>query len=118
MPRTSEMFPSRFLKESDIGPGQLWTVKKVVQEEIGRGDDKEMKWVMYFNETHKCLTINKTNSKKVEKALGSDNTDDWIGAKIVVYWDHEVEFAGEAIGGIRLRAPKNETKEPKPDLPF
>ena len=101
--------------------GQLWTIKKLVQETIGRGADAEEKWVMYFNETPKCITLNKTNSKKCEKAFGSDNTDEWIGKQIVVYWDADVEFGGEATGGIRLRAPKNQAApepEPKEDLPF
>jgi hypothetical protein len=114
MPRTSEMIPSRFVKQVDVTPGQLWTIEKIVHEQIGRGEDAEMKWVAYFKETPKCLSLNATNIKRMEKAFGSDNTDDWIGKQIVVFWDEEVQFGNDMVGGIRVRAPKSKVD----DLPF
>jgi hypothetical protein len=115
MAKTGDMIPSRFLKHIDIGAGQLWTIKKVTQEDIGQGDDAQTKWVLYFDESAKVLTLNGTNIKRLEKVCGSDESDNWTGKKIVVYWDEEVTFKGETTGGIRLRAPKDQKVD---DLPF
>ena len=115
MPRTSDMFPSRFVKQTDVALAQLWTIDKIDQEQIGRGEDAEMRWVCYFKETPKCLTLNVTNSRRMEKAFDSDNTEDWIGKQIVVFWDEEVQFGTEMTGGVRVRAPKTKKED---DLPF
>ncbi len=114
MPHMSEMFPSNYLKEFDVGDGQLWTVKSITHEEVGRGENAEMRWVMRFEETPKRLALNKTNAKKAAKVFGSENTEDWVGKQIVLYWDPEVVYGGDEVGGVRLRAPKVEKK----DLPF
>jgi hypothetical protein len=107
MPRTGEMFPSRFLKETDLDEiGKVYTIQRIVLEEVGRGQQKEDKYVIYFKETEKCMTLNKTNSKRFEKMFKSDNTDDWLNKQCVVFWDPDIEFGGDIIGGIRVRSVK------------
>lgn len=127
MPRLGDIFPSRFLKESDLSIPVLVTIKSVTMEVIGRGNDRETKAVIAFNEIEKELTLNKTNGKRIEKIVGSDDTDAWPGVKIVVYWDPDIEFGGDIVGGVRVRAPKNQAvpvaappppKDPHADLPF
>jgi len=115
MPKVSEMIPSKFLKESDVGDGRLFTIKDVKEVNIARNADEPiMKWVMYFQETPKGLVLNNTNIKRLEKICGSDNTDDWAGQQVVVYWDDSVEFMGEIVGGMRVRAPKRKEEAPLP----
>jgi len=114
MPRMGDMFPSRFLKESDLRTPLLLTIKKIIQEPIGSGKETQEKWVVYFLESTKCLTLNKTNAQRLEKISGSDNADEWIGKQVVVYWDDEIEYMGEITGGVRIRAPKKK----EDDLPF
>lgn len=116
MPRTGEMLPSKYLKKDDIGPGALVTLKSVSKENLGKEDDPEWKWAAHFQEFSKPLVLNKTNIKRLEKIFGSDNTDDWVGKQCVIYFDPDVEFAGEQVGGLRVRAPKNQ--QPVEDLPF
>ena len=115
MPRVGDMFPSRFLKESDVVEPKLYTVKSVTIEEIGRPGEEELKAVVHFEETEKQMTLNKTNAQRMEKALGSDNSDDWKGKQIVVYWDENVEYAGKMTGGIRVRGPKSQQAK---EVPF
>ena len=116
MPKTSDMIPSRFLKQGDIIPDKLLTIDKIVHEEVGRGEDAAMKWVCYFKEIKKCLSLNATNIKRMEKIFASDDTDEWISKQIVVYWDDEVQFGSELTGGVRVRAPKTPTSSAP--LPF
>lgn len=112
MPNVNEMVPSKFLKKEDFPEPVTLTIKDVSKENVGLDNKPEYKWVMRFREVAKPLVLNKTNIKRAAKACGSDDSDDWIGKKIVVYNDEEVEFGGEQTGGIRLRAvPRPQNRE-------
>ena len=117
MPRLGDIFPSRFLKETDLSLPLLLTIRRVAMEEIGRGNDRDTKAIVSFKEIEKELTLNKTNAKRIEKFIGSDDTDAWAEVKIVVYWDPDVEFGGEIVGGVRVRAPKNQASVEQPQSP-
>jgi hypothetical protein len=115
MPRTSEMIPSSYLKRGDIGPGMLVTVRGVesVTFNVGKADE-ESKWVIHFQEVDKGLSLNNTNIKLLEKICKSDNTDDWTGKQVVLYWDETVSYMDQVVGGIRIRAPKSEAERALP----
>jgi hypothetical protein len=101
------MTSSKYLKQDDIGDGQLFTVKGFKRENVApEGEAVENKYIMFFDEAEKGLVMNSTNIQLAERAFGSDETDDWIGKKIVAYVDPNVSYGGKIVGGIRLRAPK------------
>ena len=115
MPKTSEMRESKFLKKEDVGAGVLMTVESCVQHNVAmQGAEPEMKWCLSFAEADKPLVLNSTNIQLCERVFGSDDTDDWVGKKIVLYTDPNVSFAGKVIGGIRVRAPKKQAINPVP----
>lgn len=114
MPVISQMLPSRFLKQDDVPQPVLVTISDITQEVMDK-DSGETKWAMHFSEYEKPLALNSTNIQIAAMACGSENTDDWINKKIVLYTDPNVSFAGKIVGGLRLRAPKNQPKAaPKP----
>ena len=106
MPRTSEMIESKYLKKEDVGEdGTVVTVASFEKVNVAiQGDPAEYRWTMRFEEFDKPMVLNSTNIKLCEKALGSDDTDHWIGKKIVVFNDPNVSFGKELVGGIRVRA--------------
>lgn len=105
----SQLVNSKYLKQSDFERPALMTIDRVQQETMQRDDgDDELKWVMYFREAEKGLVMNLTNGQLAARALGSDDSDDWIGRQIVVYTDPNVSFGGKVVGGLRLRAPKQQ----------
>jgi len=115
MPRTSDMVESKYIKKGDVGPGQLWTIRAVDRINVAKEDDEpEYKWALHFNEIKKPMTLNVTNIKMLEMVCGSDNTDDWTGKQVVVYYDPTVMYAGEAKGGLRIRAPKSAAEQALP----
>lgn len=117
MPRTSDMIPSKFLKQSDIGEGKLVTIRNLTKENVARDDaEPEYKWTIHFDELDKPLVLNTTNIGILEAILQSDNSDDWTGKQVVLYVDPTVNFGGKVVGGIRVRAKKGQ--EPVSDLPF
>ncbi len=99
--KTSELKQSKYLKKEDAGDGILVTITGLKQENVAlEGKPDDLKWVIHFSEC-KPMVLNGTNSQLIEKALGSDETDDWIGKQIVLFHDENVSFGGDLVGGIR-----------------
>jgi hypothetical protein len=115
MPKTSEMHESKFLKQSDIGAGALMTIESCDKHNVAKeGAEPEHKWCLSFAESDKPLVLNRTNIQLCERIFGSDDTDEWIGKQIVLYVDPNVSYAGELVGGIRVRAPRVKTNGAAP----
>lgn len=105
MPKVSEMIQSKFLRKEDFDDGdQVLTVKNVKLEDMP-GDDGQQKWVLYFRELPKGMALNSTTIRVLEKGFG-DDSDHWIGKRVMVYVDPNVTFGGRLVGGLRLRTPK------------
>lgn len=100
--KTSELKQSKYLKKEDCGDGGiLVTIAGITQENVAPDNKpEELKWIMSFNEC-KPLVMNGTNTKLIEKALGSDETDDWVGKQIVLFNDENVTYMDEVVGGVR-----------------
>ena len=104
MPKISEMTQSKYLKQSDVDGEMVVTITKVGQGNLAKeGEPAEMKWMVRMAEFDKPMVINATNIKRLAKACGSDDTDDWTGKKATLYVDHDVEFGGNIVGGLRFR---------------
>ena len=115
MPKTSEMRESKFLRKEDVGRGALATIAGCIRKNTAmEGAPPEQKWCLTFQELDKPLVLNSTNTQLCEQICGSDDTDDWIGKRIVLYTDPNVSYAGKLVGGIRVRAPKPTAPPPKP----
>jgi len=110
---------SKFLKRADVGPGTLVTIKKLTQENVAKeGAEPEHKAVLWFHELDKPLVLNSTNGQIIAKITGADQNieKNWLGARIVLFDDPNVSFAGKLVGGIRVRAPKAGAKLPPPPV--
>lgn len=107
MAKIGEMIESKYLKQSDVDADTIVTVLKVGKANVAKKDDEpEFKWLIKFEEFGKPMVLNSTNIKRLAKACSSDDTDEWIGKKVVLYVDPDVEFAGNVVGGLRIRAHK------------
>lgn len=104
--KIDDLIPSKYLKQSDVPEDMLVTVKELKKQNVARDDeDPEYKYIVFFEEFSKGMVLNSTNIKRMGKALGND-TDDWIGGKVVLYVDPDVEYGGNVVGGLRVRAKK------------
>ena len=111
MPKIHEMIESKFLKKEDVDPPLLVTIQRISQENVAmQGADPEMKWAMFFEELDKPMVLNSTNLHLCAKACNSDDTDEWLGKKVVLYNDPNVSFGGKLTGGIRIRAQKKQVE--------
>jgi hypothetical protein len=108
---------SSYLTKEDFPRPALGTIAKLTQETFK--DDSgasETKWCMHFEEFDRGMILNKTNIRLVASILGND-TNAWMGRQIVIYNDPNVSFGGRTVGGLRLRAPKNQAAAPQPAAP-
>jgi hypothetical protein len=115
VPKVSEMIVSKFLRKEDFDEDQVLTIKTVKLEDMP-GDDGTQKWVLYFREIAKGMALNSTTIRVLEKAFG-DDSDMWIGKRVLVYVDPNVSFRGQVVGGLRLRPPKSASTTSKPTPP-
>jgi hypothetical protein len=115
VPKVSEMIVSKFLRKEDFDEDRVMTIKNVKLEDMP-GDSGDQKWVLYFREEAKGMALNVTTIRVLEQAYG-DDTDRWVGNKVMVYVDPNVSFGGKVVGGLRLRTPKVKTKAPPPPPP-
>ena len=110
--KVSEMTGGTYLRKDDVSDDMLLTIKNIRQEKVGTDEDSDEKYVMYFKELDKGLVLNKTNIQMAAKATGEDDSDNWYGKKIVLYFDEAVSYAGKVVGGLRLRAARKPAKPP------
>lgn len=106
--KVSQMVTSKYLRKEDFqDQDQVCTIKALKLENVGREDAPEERWCMYFRERDKAMVLNVTTIRVLEGAFG-DESDDWVGKKVMVYVDPNVSFQGRVVGGLRLRPPKKQ----------
>lgn len=112
--KVGDAYPSKYLAAADLdGRDITVTIDDVKLEDIGQGQNKEQKLVISMKGKDKQFVVNKTNAKTISKVLGSDDTDDWIGQRIII-GPREVEFQGDMIWSLRvsLRSPASAQAAP------
>jgi hypothetical protein len=111
----NDLKDSRFLTKHDVEPDVLATIKSYEKVNVAmESQAPETKWTLWFKELPKPLVLNSTNGQLIAAITGSEEAEDWIGKKVVLYNDKAVSFAGKITGGIRVRAPRVQTE---PDAP-
>ena len=108
--KSSDAFPSKYLKSSDVKAKHLVaTISHVDMELVGQGQDQKQKPVPYL-EGQKPIVLNRTNFEAIEHAFG--DTDEWPGRKLKLYCA-PTRFQGKAVDGIRVDpiVPKPSTKD-------
>ena len=102
--KIGQMFSGNYLKASDIDELMVVTIEGVDAVTMRDNTGTEVtKPLIHLVNMELGLVLNKTNAKLVCKALGSDDTDDWIGRKITLYVA-DVEFRGDVVPAIRVKA--------------
>lgn len=106
----SHLKKSKFITKNDVETPKLLTVRGLQEENVAMAEQaEEMKWCLFFEEEDKPMVLNPVNVELIGQFLGQE-TDDWIGKKIVLYFDPSIMFKGKLTGGIRVRAPKGSAK--------
>ena len=110
---------SRFLTQKDIERPVIVTITGCKEVNVAKeGAEPDDKWALLFREFEKPMVLNSTNGQIIAAITGSEESDNWIGQKIVLYVDPNVCFGNKLVGGIRCRAPKGQAKPVPPPATF
>lgn len=131
MPSVNDLSNSKYVTKEEAGKGILVTISGFKKVDVSRESEKEdLQFILLFHEC-KPLVLKKTNGNKIAEIMHEvygvtrDNEDDgegnmipanenfeyWIGKKIVLWNNPDVEFRGKITGGVRVRAPKGQPTE-------
>lgn len=100
--RSTDVFPSKYLKAEELDEDVQVTIKSVVLEELEQKDgQKQDKPVCYFEEGPKGLILNKTNWALIAKQHG-DESDNWPG-KTITLTVIDVDAFGDVVSAIRIK---------------
>ena len=109
------VFPSKYLKASDLQDRDATVVIETVQmADVGGNDpddEKKEKPLIHFKGKEKGLILNVTNTNTIIDLYGPDSTD-WLGQPITLF-PTQTDFQGRATPCIRVRI----RKPPMPDSP-
>jgi hypothetical protein len=94
---------SRFFKAEDVTTDKKLKIKAITEEEVGIGNDKERKLVVWFTNDKRGLVLNRVNNRTIRGAYG-DVCDGWIGKDIVLF-PTQAEFRGTMKPALRVRIP-------------
>lgn len=103
----NEIFPSKYLKASDLKNSEYtvritnWSIEKL-------GEDSKL--MLQFAGAKKGIICNKTNADTLTHLYGPD-TDEWIGKEITLY-PAMVKFGATMTEAIRMRAPPQKKYRP------
>jgi hypothetical protein len=97
--RSSEAFPSKYLKSSDVKAKQkIATISHLETEAVGQ--DKREKPVLHFEDGLKPMVVNRTNFEELEAAFG--DSDAWPGHKVKIFCA-PTSYQGKRVDGIRVQ---------------
>lgn len=95
---------SNFLKAEDLrGKNPVLTIASadVVEKDYGDGNGPKKQVVLAFNGTDKVLGLNRTNANRLAELIGSDDSDDWVGATIRLFVE-QVAFQNKTVPAVRI----------------
>lgn len=112
----NDLKKSKYITQRDVDPPILVTIVGSKEANMALdGADPDYQWTLLFKEIDKPLVVNPTNGQLIQAITGKENSDDWIGHKIILYVDPAISFRGKITGGVRCRAPEQQRNIPDPD---
>ena len=98
----------KYLGGAHLNGDTTLTIEEVTVEKME--NDGKLKLCLHFSEADVLpLLLNKTNTRTLQELHG-DETDEWLGAVITLWFDPSVEFIGRRVGGLRIKYLETEKK--------
>lgn len=98
------------------GSNLIFNIERVQQEYDVKVSGKTGNHnILYFKEKVKPLVLNAGNAKALSKLSESSFVEDWKDLRIQLFIDHSAKFAGQIVGGVRIRD-KAPAEKPKYSL--
>jgi hypothetical protein len=113
----TKSFSTKYLQKSDFPAPHEAIIDTVAMEDVSMDSQPtEMKPVLFFKGQKKGMILNKTNANVCMALFGAE-TDAWSGQRVIGYNDPTIQFQGQLVGGIRLRAAEQAVVAAAPAAP-
>jgi hypothetical protein len=99
--KVSQLIKSKYLRKEDVDDERVVTIRDVKKEAMPNSNGDES-CVIYFKEEPKGMVAGNPVLRVLQKNYGND-TDTWIGRRVVLYVDDTVMFGSQVVGALRLR---------------
>ena len=97
-------FVSNYVKAKDLKDPLTVTISAAEEKEFTNEGKTKTSLVLFFKELEQGIVVCKESILQIIELLGSDETDEWVGQKVVIFNDPNVKYGGKRVGGIRFRA--------------
>lgn len=106
-PNAADFLGGNYLKREDMQGPIVVTITAVWSEVLRNSPRKKL--VVSFHEIPKPLILNKTNIRRLANIFQTGDTARWRGP-ITLYLESEVQYAGQIVGGIRIKPAELQTQ--------
>ena len=113
MAHYKKAFPSKYLQAADLDTPIMATIKSVTSENVGSGDQPELKLVAAFREDVKGVVLNLTRAEAIAELAGDEDTDTWPGTRIRLSRG-TTHYRGKRVACIAVDAPPKVKTRQKP----
>ena len=113
--KADELSTSDYLVESDVTPPIRVTITEPVPYLKNMAKDNQPpnnKTIITLAETKKLFCCNITNFKLIARNTGEQDSDDWVGKQVNLWFNPDIEFGGDIVGGIRVMTPQPQVQAP------
>lgn len=90
------------MRVDDLEEPYTLTIHEVGEVEVKDRETVSKRLAIAFHRAQKRLLLNSSNLNWLIFHFGTE-TDDWIGKKVDLFVDPDVEMGGRKVGGLRLR---------------
>lgn len=112
---------SKYIAKEDVERPVLAQISHMTTDMVEGDHGNEPRAVLHFDGDVKPLILNNTNKETLKAITGAETIGQLKGHQIVLFNDPTVMFGKKRVGGVRLRAPKNQA-QPEPqfdeDIPY
>jgi hypothetical protein len=97
---------SPYLKADDLPTPKTLTIEssEIVSFKGEDGEPDRDSVLLKFAEVDQGIVAGKPSLKQLVEIFGTDETDEWIGKRVVAFVDKNVQFKGKKMACIRFRA--------------
>ena len=99
MARLSDVYPSKYIRAEDLAGRPPITATIECAEVVTIGDERKV--VAHFIGASRGLVLNRTNARACSEICGSDDTDNWCGARIKIV-PIRVNYQGRMVASLRI----------------
>jgi hypothetical protein len=118
--KLDKMFPSKYVSGKEMERPVVATISGVTTTMLrpNRSQPEVPGFLLKLKGWSRDVVLSKPLAISIAEALGSDDTDHWVGAKIVLY-STQMTVAGQLRIAIRAKSyePKQEASPPTPPIP-